>query len=293
MRRRSVARIAPVAQRAQSHAFSASNIGPANVGEDIDPFIGIDHFVMRVPVFPPHPHAGFSALTYLFEDSEGSFTNRDSLGHSLLIAPGDLHWTTAGRGIIHEEIPEVAGQRIHGLQIFVNLPSTMKHVAPSIHHVTRSQTPLVEQAGMRVRVVAGAFEGVSSPLESPTPITLLDVRLDAGACLSHPLPGTVNVFVYVLDGEVAIGPPTAPRYVQAGQVASLAHDGDALEILGAQRTPAWLVVFAGEPIGEPLVSAGPFVMNTEREIERAYADYRSGRMGKLSATPSAAWLSRA
>lgn len=190
----------------------------------IDPFLGVDHAWMSAPTFPPHPHAGFSAVTYLFLDSETGIANRDSLGNGAVIEPGGLHWTAAGRGVIHEENPAVAGHTTHLLQIFINLPRDRQDAAPSALTLAPRDVPVLRRPGARIRVPLGSFGGARSPLQPPTDVTLLDVSLDAGADLELPLaPGQMAVAMPIvstaeLDG-VAFGVddlavpilPAAPR----------------------------------------------------------------------------------
>ncbi|MET3135050.1 redox-sensitive bicupin YhaK (pirin superfamily) [Oxalobacteraceae bacterium GrIS 1.11] len=144
----------------------------------IDPFLGVDHAWMSGPTFPPHPHAGFSAVSYLFLDSETSIQNRDALGDTSIIKPGGLHWTAAGRGIVHEEVPVEVGKTVHSLQIFVNLPVAHQAAAPQVLRLAPEQVPVVRLPGASVRVVSGKFNQVESPFAPPTPIQLLDIDLE-------------------------------------------------------------------------------------------------------------------
>jgi redox-sensitive bicupin YhaK (pirin superfamily) len=287
---RPLALVRPATVRTNRPEFSASNIGPSVVGEAIDPFIGIDHFVMRVPVFPPHPHAGFSAVTYLFEDAEGPFTNRDSLGNALLIHPGELHWTTAGRGILHEEIPRDVGTRVHGLQIFVNLRAEAKLSAPSVHHRSNAEIPVRSGPGLRARVLLGSSGAVSVDFAPPTAVTLLDVFLEAGATFEHALHRDEHAFVYVITGQLDAVGPSAARTLSAGEVGVFAPAGDA--IVARAPRPTHAILFAGAPLREPMAASGPFVMSTEQQLREAFSAYRSGRMGHLEPTATDAWLTR-
>ncbi len=289
MKARTLARVRPATVRTTRREFSATNLGPEAVGPALDPFIGIDHFVMRVPVFPPHPHAGFSALTYLFEDAEGPFTNRDSLGHSLLIHPGELHWTTAGRGVIHEEIPRDVGSRVHGLQIFVNLRAADKLAPPSVHHVAGDAIPVRVSPGLRARVVVGRSGDAVAAFTPPTSVFLGDLFLEPGAVFDHVLPRADNAFVYVLSGALEAPGSGPAASVGAGHVGAFAADGDAIVVRATHATHA--VLFAGAPLHEPMAASGPFVMSSEAQLREAFAAYRSGRMGHLAATKTDAWLS--
>ena len=173
---------------------------------DLDPVLNIDHFHMSMPTFPPHPHAGFSAVTYMFEDSAGSFINRDSLGDQSRIGPGCLHWTRAASGIIHEEVPEEPGVDCHGLQIFINLAARDKNSPPRIFHIEPEDIPVsMPAAGVRIRVVTGELFGVEAPLDgSITGVDIYDVSL-SGTEMDIPVNPEHNVFVLVIDGEGSFG----------------------------------------------------------------------------------------
>ncbi|NOT58951.1 MAG: pirin family protein [Acidobacteria bacterium] len=205
MSNRSIASTGSAAKRPGSYEFSAAHISAASVGADLDPVIGIDHFHMRAPVFPPHPHAGFSAVTYLFEDGEGEFVNRDSLGHQLLAKPGAVIWTLAGSGIIHEEFPKERGKLSHGLQVFVKLAASEETQSPRLLFVDGPDVPVFEREGVRVRVIAGEAGEVRGKIEPPGGITFLEVRLDPGAEFEQALPPDRNALVYVIEGSVAVG----------------------------------------------------------------------------------------
>jgi len=247
----------------------------------LDPFLSLDDFVMSQPTFPPHPHAGFSAVTYMFEDSGGAFLNRDSLGDRSHIEPGAIHWTQAGRGMMHEEIPEHAGEACHGLQMFVNLQSIHKSAAPAAYHASRGEVPeVIPGPGARVRVLAGTFRGVASSLTRLlTPITFLEVHLAAGATVEVEAPPDHNAFAMVIRGSgIVAGEPLAPH-----EAARFAPDGERVAMQGGNQGLQALVGI-GRPLGEPVVFGGPFVMNRHEEILEARARFGRGEMGTL--TPS-------
>jgi redox-sensitive bicupin YhaK (pirin superfamily) len=137
----------PMQAFAHGDGFRGFGLRDPRLQTSLDPFLSVDHFWMSQPTFAPHPHAGFNAVTYLFEDSQTSFINRDSLGHQVEIAPGDLHWTQAGAGLMHEELPRDMGRAAHGLQIFVNLPAAAKHAPPQVHHVDAADMPTGDDGG--------------------------------------------------------------------------------------------------------------------------------------------------
>jgi redox-sensitive bicupin YhaK (pirin superfamily) len=250
-------------------------------GATLDPFLNLDDFRMSEPTFPPHPHAGFSAVTYMFEDSPGTFTNRDSLGDESLIGPGTLHWTQAARGMMHEEIPQRRGVECHGLQMFVNLRSDHKLAAPRAFHVDARYVPECrDYAGARIRVLAGSLAGVRSALsELLTPVSLFDVHLRAGARVSIPVAAGTSCFVLSISGSGTSGPERAA--ILAHDAFAFADDGDAVE-LAAGSDGLHVLLAAGKPLGEPVVFAGPFAMTTRTDAEAAIARYERGEMGRLS-----------
>jgi redox-sensitive bicupin YhaK (pirin superfamily) len=242
----------------------------------MDPFLNIDVFEMDRPIFPPHPHAGFSALTYVLPESPTGVRNRDSLGHDLTISQGSLHWTTAGSGVMHEEVPLERGKTTLGLQIFVNLAIAKKRIAPGFLHLHAEDVPVVKSHGASARIVLGVSGGEASPLVPPTPVRLVDVTLEPGAAYTQSLTATENAFLFVMSGAVAFGAQTA----FAGQVVRSETDGDALT-LTAGPEGARAILFAGEPLREPAVSQGPFVAESREHLQRMMDDFRMGRMGRL------------
>ena len=247
----------------------------------IDPFLSVDEFWMSEPTFPPHPHAGFSAVTYLFEDSPGAFRNRDSLGDQSRIGPGAIHWTQAGRGMMHEEVPERPGTVCHGVQIFVNLRAADKHAAPRAFHADADAIPEVRPApGARVRVVAGALDDVRSPLTGLlTQVHLLDVQLEAHARLDLAVPAAHVGFALVVAGHGELGEPARPIAVH--QAATFGAGGGPLALAAGPRG-LHVLVGSGVPIGEAVVFGGPFAMSTRAEVLEASARFQRGEMGRLA-----------
>lgn len=245
---------------------------------ELDPFLSLTDFRMSRPVFAPHPHAGFSAVTYMFTDSDGGFVNRDSLGDRSLIGPGALHWTQAGRGMMHEEVPEVDGVDCHGLQLFVDLAPDHKDAPPRAFHLDAVDVPTVSpSAGVTVRVVTGALGDTRSPLEGLlTPVTLLDVHLDAGAAVMLPVASDHRVLLLTQD-PVAVGEES----LAAHSVAVLDGPGTTVG-LRAPDGPSSLLWLSGRPIGAPVVVGGSFVMNTTDEIRAAQERFHAGEMGTLA-----------
>jgi redox-sensitive bicupin YhaK (pirin superfamily) len=258
------------------HAYRLHGADPST----LDPFLGIDHAWMSAPTFPPHPHAGFSAVTYLFLDSETGIANRDSHGNRTLIQPGGLHWTAAGRGVVHEENPAVPGKTVHLLQIFVNLPRERQDAAPFAQSLAPQDVPVVQRPGARVRVPFGSFGSVRSPLAPPTEVTLLDISLDGGAELELPLAAGRQAFVMPIYGSAEVNGESfgledlsVPMLPAAAE--SMTHK------LVAKPGGAKVAVFIGEPLRQPVLSNGPMAFASQESLVAATAAYRRGDFGSL------------
>ena len=288
---RSVARIVDTVQTLEGGGFPVRRPFPTQRLADFDPFLLLDQ--MGPVSYPPgravgapdHPHRGFETVTYLLE---GSMQHRDSAGRSGKLRPGDVQWMTAGGGVVHSELPDEAllrdGGRMHGFQLWVNLPARDKMMAPRYQDTASERIPVVTSAdgAVRVKVIAGEAMGARAVIDTRTPILYLHYTLRPGARVEQPVPAAFNVFAYVFGGAAEIGRARQP--VRAGQAALLAADGAAVELGGAAGAtePAEVLLIGGVPLGEPVVRHGPFVMNTEQEIMQAFDDYRSGRMGRIT-----------
>jgi len=212
----------------------------------IDPFLGVDHAWMSAPTFPPHPHARLSAVSYLFLDSETGISNSDSIGTRNLIRPGGLHWTTAGRGIVHEEVPAETGKTVHSLQIFVNLPPAQRDVAPFALGLEPQDVPVVSLPGAKLRVPVGHYGDAHSPLRPPTDVDILDLSLDDGAEVVVPLAAGQAAFVMPIFGTVAVDGQHFDREDLKLPV-FLAQPRARAITLHAPRGAAKAVYFAGAP----------------------------------------------
>jgi redox-sensitive bicupin YhaK (pirin superfamily) len=211
---------------------------------------------------------------------EGSVAHRDNAGHAGVIGPGDAQWMTAGAGIFHEEYHEEEltrrGGRLHMMQLWVNLPRKDKMAPPGYQGLTAKEFPNVALAGGgTVRVIAGEFEGALGPAHTFTPITMLDVELRAGEEFPVALPQSYNALVVVARGRVAAAGATAGE----GEVVLFANDGERLALSATED--AHVILLAGEPIDEPIVQYGPFVMNSVAEIEQAIVDVQQGKFGPV------------
>jgi redox-sensitive bicupin YhaK (pirin superfamily) len=249
-------------------------IGQPQLGE-LDPFLMLDEFGTDNPGdyiagFPEHPHRGFETVTYMLD---GRMRHRDNHGHEGVLVPGSVQWMTAGRGIVHSEMPEQQEGRMRGFQLWLNLPARDKMTAPRYQEYGPEKIPAAEPApGVRVKVIAGRVGETAGPIVQPaTDPTYLDVELAAGARFSHQLPTEHSAFLYVYEGSVRV----ASTVLSAHELAVLS-DGANVELEGIAAASRAILV-AGKPLREPVARYGPFVMNTREEIVRAFEDFQSGR----------------
>jgi quercetin 2,3-dioxygenase len=245
---------------------------------DLDPFLLLDEFRSDDPNdylagFPDHPHRGFETVTYMLA---GRMRHGDNKGNVGLLAPGSVQWMTAGRGIVHSEMPEQENGLMWGFQLWVNLPAKDKMTAPRYQDIAAEAIPevLLDNGG-QVRVIAGRFENVSGPVQAvATEPVYLDVNLPPGASLSVPLPREHHAFIYVYQSQILVGDADA-KNLERGELAVLSL-GDRVTLSAAAQA-ARAIVVAGRPLNEPVARYGPFVMNTRGEIQQAVEDLRAGR----------------
>jgi redox-sensitive bicupin YhaK (pirin superfamily) len=243
---------------------------------DLDPFLLLDEFrsddaADYIAGFPEHPHRGFETVTYMLA---GRMRHRDNKGNSGLLTAGSVQWMTAGSGILHSEMPEQQDGMMWGFQLWVNLPAGRKMTDPRYQDIAPDLIPQSESAGVRVRVLAGSWEGLQGPVQAPdTQPTYLDVALDPGAAISVALPAAHTAFAYVYDARATFGPDR--RAVERGELAVFSPG----EIVSAQAdgAAARFIVVAGKPLREPIARYGPIVMNTQAELRTAFEDLRAGR----------------
>jgi redox-sensitive bicupin YhaK (pirin superfamily) len=251
-------------------------IGPPELNR-LDPFLLLDRFASDEPSdyiagFPPHPHRGFETVTYLLH---GRMRHKDSAGHEGVIESGGVQWMTAGRGVIHSEMPEQEGGLLAGFQLWINLPAANKMDPAAYQEYGRDQIPVERRAGgVEVRVVAGnTSEGTQGPLVQPlTDPLYLDVVIPARGAFSETLPEGHNAFVFAIEGHARIGALVLERE----QLAILSQ-GEGVTV-GADEEGARFLLVAGRPLNEPIARGGPFVMNTQDEIRQAFADYNNGTL---------------
>ena len=247
---------------------------------ELDPFLLLDEFGTDRPGdyiagFPSHPHRGFETVTYMLD---GRMRHRDNHGHEGVLVPGSVQWMTAGRGIVHSEMPEQEEGAMRGFQLWLNLPARDKMSAPKYQEFGPERIPIATPAtGVDVKVIAGTVGTVTGPISQPaTEPTYLDVGLQAGATFQHELPAEHAAFVYVYEGAVRVGDPQTGSSVAAGQLAVLGA-GETLVLSGSASPQSRLILVAGRPLHETVERYGPFVMNTRAEIMQAISDFQSGR----------------
>ncbi|MDH5355141.1 MAG: pirin family protein [Gammaproteobacteria bacterium] len=242
---------------------------------DLDPFLLLDAFRSDNPDdyiagFPAHPHRGFETVTYLLN---GRMRHQDSAGNEGVIEPGGIQWMTAGRGIVHSEMPEQEDGLLEGFQLWINLPASHKMTEPGYQEHSAEGIPVESRPGTDIRVITGeTSQGTKGPVSQPLTAPLyIDVTLEANTEFKETLATSHNAFVYVIKGSINIDSNLLTR----DQLAVLSS-GDSLKLDSCDEGARFLLI-AGKPLGEPVQRAGPFVMNTREELHQAYHDYQSGR----------------
>jgi redox-sensitive bicupin YhaK (pirin superfamily) len=286
--RRSVARIVDGLRTLEGEGFAVRRPFPTPTLDHVDPFLLLDEMGPadlgpgEAKGAPDHPHRGFETVTYMLR---GRLEHRDSAGNAGSLGPGDVQWMTAGAGVVHSEMPAAAfqrtGGRMHGFQLWVNLPRRDKMMAPRYQDVPVARIPVVRSAeGITVKVIAGEALGARAVIDTRTPIMCLHFTLAPGARVVQPVPHDWNAFAYVFDGRGLAGKDD--RLVSDGQAAIFATDGEgvALAAPASAQAPLEVLLVAGLPLREPVARYGPFVMNTREEIVQAVEDFRGGRLAR-------------
>ena len=287
---RTVAGIINSVETLEGAGFLVRRPFPKSSFSEFDPFLLLDELGPvnlkpgQAKGAPDHPHRGFETVSYVLE---GRLEHKDSQGHAGLLNSGDVQWMTAGAGVVHSEMPEAEftrrGGRLHGIQLWVNLPQQDKMIAPRYQEIPSAQIPVAqtEEGSVTVRVIAGEALGAKAVIETRTPIIYLHLTLQPGATLVQPVPKEYNAFAYVLEGVGLFGAQLERG--DDGQMVLFAQDGAEVTIANSAdaEKPLDLLLIAGIPLNEPVVRYGPFVMNTEAEILQAIEDYRNGRMGRI------------
>jgi redox-sensitive bicupin YhaK (pirin superfamily) len=261
------------------------SFGP-NRANPFDPFLLFDHFAFNDPLegpirgFPTHPHRGIETVTYMLE---GNVRHRDSLGNMGIIGPGDVQWMTSGRGILHEEMPRRGPSgTIVGFQLWVNLPAAQKMSQPRYQEVSQDSIPAVDKNGIKVRLVAGEYQSVKGPVtEIAARPEYMDVTLEPGTEFELPVPAGHTLVAYVFEGEGLFGLDEAGQgeFIQAVRMVVF-DDGERIRVQTGPGSPVRFMLMAGAPFKEPIFPYGPFVMNTQEEIQQALLDLRNGTFVK-------------
>lgn len=260
--------------------------------DQLDPFLLLDEMGPRD--FGPgeakgtgdHPHRGFDTVTYMLD---GALEHRDSLGHVGLIGPGEVQWMTAGAGIVHRERPSdgllQAGGRLHGVQLWVNLPARAKMTPPLYRDLTAERIPVVIRPGATIRVVAGEVDGRGGDVDPITPITYVHASVEPGARVELPAPAGHTAIAYLVGGSARFGPDAVvARHTQLVHFAPSDEAAEVVISVDAEASgPAEVLVLTGQPLGEPVARHGPFVMNDRAELVQAFEDYEAGRLGAIPA----------
>ena len=272
---RHIEKLVEGAQTSDGAGVKLTRVLTGKLQRRLDPFLMLDAFGSDVPDdyiagFPDHPHRGFETVTYMLS---GRMRHKDSAGNEGFLENGGVQWMTAGRGVIHSEMPEQIEGVMEGFQLWVNLPAKHKMDEPWYRDFASDEIPeYVTADGVRVRVIAGESHGITGAVtRKDTEPLYLDVHLPAGAAFQTPVPLTHNAFIYVYRGEVTVDGAKAGKL----RMGILSNDADGV-MLDA-TTEARLILIAGRPLQEPIVQYGPFVMNTQDEIHQALDDYRNGR----------------
>jgi redox-sensitive bicupin YhaK (pirin superfamily) len=284
MMARSVRLVVPSMETREGAGFLVHRAFPTSSLGLFDPFLLLDEMGPsdlgpgEAKGAPDHPHRGFETVTYLLA---GRMEHRDSHGNHGSLGPGDVQWMTAGRGVVHSEMPEAdfasKGGRMHGFQLWVNLPARDKMMAPRYQEIPAARIPVArtEDGAVTIRVLAGEALGRRAAIDTRIPILYLDCQLAAGARLAQPIAPGENAFLYVVEGGGFFGADARPA--RQHEAVFFARDGDTA-LARAEKSPLRVLIFSGAPIGEPVARYGPFVMNTRAEILQAVEDYQSGKL---------------
>ncbi len=287
---RTVARVVPSVETLEGGGFMVRRPFPTRALDHYDPFLLLDEMgpIDAAPGAakgaPDHPHRGFETVTYMLS---GGMEHKDSAGHGGRLSPGDVQWMTAGSGVVHSEMPTAEvmqrGGRMHGFQLWVNLPRVDKMMKPRYQEVPSVEIPVATSADgkVRVKVIAGEALGARAVIDTRTPIMYLHFSVQPGASVDQPVPRDFNAFCYVVDGAGEFG--RHGKDGGDGDMVIFASDGEVARIAvpAAAHVPLDVILLGGVPLGEPVARRGPFVMNTREELVQAFEDYQAGRMGRI------------
>ncbi len=291
---------APGIQRSVTRVTTKKRLGPDAQVDDkalvitpdeltrTDPFIALAEDWFSEPGFEWHPHRGLETVTTVVD---GVLEHGDNIGNAGALHQGDVQWMTAGRGIIHRELA-LRNERVHTLQLWLNLPARSKMVPTAYQDLLGAARPRLTRPGAVIDVISGQVGGTAGPAVNQWPVQAAMISIEPGAAVEYPLPASHRAFAYVLSGNVKI----AGRLVQAGQTAwsdpatPAGKTSSVLKLAAPDRDePATLMIYSGRPIGEPVALGGPFVMNKRSEIAQAYADFQAGKFGRVPRQARLKW----
>ena len=241
----------------------------------LDPFLLLDEFGSSNPNdyiagFPPHPHRGFETITYMLN---GKFRHQDSAGNEGILTDGSVQWMTAGRGVIHSEMPEQTKGLVRGFQLWMNLPKKLKMTDPAYYDIQPEKIPQVDFEGGNVKIISGSYKGIKGPGKPHTGMLYHNIYLNPHVPFKMKIENGWNLFIYIYEGSVKLD-----RMIRKGRLVVFEQSGDL--IVNAGSDGAQFIVVAGKPINEPVARGGPFVMNTRAEILQAFDDYQKGLLDK-------------
>lgn len=284
---RTISEIITAITTTEGDGFQVNRPFPNYAIRDFDPFLLLDEMgpVNYAPNeakgASPHPHRGFETVTYMIE---GAFEHKDSQGNSGKLLPGDVQWMTAGSGVIHSELPEEEfakkGGRFHGLQLWVNLPKKEKMIKPRYQEISSDNIPVAktEDGSVQVKVIAGESMGTKAVIDTKIPIIYLHFILQPNTTFTQNIPQNYNAFAYVIKGNALFG--SKKTLVKKNQAVFFDQKGERI-VLSSNTDFAEVLIIAGMPINETVKRYGPFVMNTDEELQQAIQDYQNGKMGKI------------
>jgi|TARA_B100001964_G_scaffold243614_1_gene322106 hypothetical protein len=240
----------------------------------IDPFLMFDEFGSEnkddyIAGFPPHPHRGIETVTYMLA---GKFKHEDSTGSKGIMEPGSIQWMTAARGIIHSEMPLMKEGKLHGFQLWINMPAKLKMSKPSYQNIEPTKIPKFQDQDKKVKIIAGQFKNKTGPAKGFVDPIYLDVELEKERTFNYVIPSSHNAFIYLVSGEIKIGNDVHDKLKNSTLICL--KNGNELKVYSVKKSQ--FLVIAGKPINEPVSRSGPFVMNTKQEILKAIQDYQSG-----------------
>lgn len=261
-----------------SNEFSARKVRSAFFNGLMDPMIGFDHFQLTNDVFGAHPHAGMSAISYLFDDSV-PYHNLDSIGTDRVITPGSMMWTWAGSGVVHTEFPVPNGGRVHGLQLFVNIAAHNKQHPPQSLFVDRAAIPEILEEGLKVRVISGSTGNNINPVQTPDKLTFLHIFISAGKSFTHNLPNGWTGTIYTISGNVDFVNTAGQTKLSAGTIIAVGLSDKDEDLTFRAEYDSEVILLSGVPLNEEVFSSGAMAMSSPGELGKAISDFEEGKMG--------------